>query len=288
MENYNELITKLSNEVISQLREFLPGKTCKFKFGGEATIDKVEGELINNNIIDFIICANEKRYCLRYIFNNGIVKFDEDTTKKLNDIFEKVADIDKVVVESIKYQEQENERLRLEKIKADKLEAEALKRKAKFNSQRDSAIRSAESLPKAKFNLTNDFFVELGYIAKHAKHIYAAMPDYLERWFTSEFGDVERKVVDTSKKTPSGLPPQFALSLKINLDTNDNIPDSLTKRFSTAKVSAKARAIADTSYVFTLCSKYGFKFGTEQDIDEIFNHIPENMLDSFKLGYELA
>jgi len=142
-----------------------------------------------------------------------------------------------------------------------------------------------EQLGNKSLKLTDDFYVGLGYIAKHAKKISAAMPDYLEKWFVKEFGDVERRVVDQTKLTSGGYTMQWALSLKIDLDTNDNIPRSLIRYLSKERKDIKA--IADTEFVFGLMKSTGLQFGKVQDLDAIMNNIPADKLDNFKLGFTI-
>ena len=153
----------------------------------------------------------------------------------------------------------------------------------RLETNKVNQIKNANSLEKSKIsNITNEFYYSLGWLAKHAKKVSAAMPDYLEKWFIKNFGNVEHRAVDQSILSPSGLPSQFALYMKIDLDTNTDIPAYLVSHLG--DVSKDIKPISDTPFVFDLVRDYGFKFGKSQDVNEIEDCIPDNYLDDFRLG----
>lgn len=160
-------------------------------------------------------------------------------------------------------------------------EAEAKKRAKKeeeitkrFNNEL-AKVRSME-----KIDQFNNFFVALGWLAKHGKNLVAAMPDIIEPWFVSQFGDIKRTVVDSKKRTVNGFPMQWALSFALAVDDDTTMPAELFKY-----KSAQKNKIANTEFLYTLLSDYGFKTGVKtQDLEAIRATVPVSDLEAFDFG----
>lgn len=129
--------------------------------------------------------------------------------------------------------------------------------------------------------MRDTFYYNIGWCAKHITTISAAMPDFLESYFVGVFGDVKRRVVDSKKVGPAGYTSQWSLSMTAALDTVDNIPPTLTAYMS----KGKNKVLSKLSFVYMLCEEFGFKFGSEQDIEAIRKEIPEKHLAEFEAGY---
>lgn len=163
-------------------------------------------------------------------------------------------------------------------------EAEAKKRAKKeeeitkrFNNEL-AKVRSME-----KIDQFNNFFVALGWLAKHGKNLVAAMPDIIEPWFVSQFGDIKRTVVDSKKRTVNGFPMQWALSFALAVDDDTTMPAELFQY-----KSAQKNKIANTEFLYTLLSDYGFKTGVKtQDLEAIRATIPASDLEAFDFGASL-
>lgn len=133
-------------------------------------------------------------------------------------------------------------------------------------------------------NFRTDFFTSLGWLASHAKTLTAAMPDVIESWFVSQFGDVKRTVVDSKKRTINGFPMQWAFSLKLAVKNMEMLP----AYFDQYK-SKDGKFLSNTEFLYTLATDYGFEFGVkEQDVDKIKSHIPADYLEYFEAGVKLA
>lgn len=134
-----------------------------------------------------------------------------------------------------------------------------------------------------KIDQFNNFFVALGWLAKHGKNLVAAMPDIIEPWFVSQFGDIKRTVVDSKKRTVNGFPMQWALSFALAVDDDTTMPAELFKY-----KSAQKNKIANTEFLYTLLADYGFKTGVKtQDLEAIRATIPASDLEAFDFGASL-
>lgn len=170
---------------------------------------------------------------------------------------------------------------------AKRKEAEVKEQLKKAEVARQSLINRTDHIADrvAEIKTTDQFYAALGYLVKHAKKVSAAMPDFLDSWFVKEFGDQPHTVVDSNKRTRGGFPMQWALSMEVSLDTNDNMPAFLMTKLS--QQNKEVRAVANTEYIYLLASRFGLKFGKEQDIAAIRACIPADALASFELGYSM-
>lgn len=163
-------------------------------------------------------------------------------------------------------------------------EAEAKKRAKKeeeITKRFNNELVKVKSMGKVEY--FNNFFVALGWLAKHGKNLVAAMPDIIEPWFVSQFGDIKRTVVDSKKRTVNGFPMQWALSFALAVDDDTTMPAELFQY-----KSAQKNKIANTEFLYTLLSDYGFKTGVKtQDLEAIRATIPASDLEAFDFGASL-
>ena len=164
-----------------------------------------------------------------------------------------------------------------------KKQAEADKKAEKqYEATKAKAIQDFETLTKTAMqkNVTNDFYYALGWLAKHAGTVTAALPDYLDPAFTKYFGaDAPHRVVDSKKKGPAGYTSQWTWSFSISLKKPELVPALVAEHLNPA-----GKAVSDTSFVWDLVDNYGFQFGKKQDVDKIRSHVPADCLSSFEAG----
>lgn len=217
-----------------------------------------------------------KSFDLKTIYNNKNVSFEkEDIVVEVLSIITTCEDMRLQQLNQIqlKLKADEDKRLEEEKKKREELKNEARKEKAlaKLNTAKPESLYSITKEPATQLEL-------VGWMAKHVKSIKAAMPDYMESWFVSTFGDVLRTVVDSKKRTTGGFPMQWGLSMAINFDKE--VPD-LLKSKATSQNKCK---IDNLGFVWNLIDNYGFKFGKEQDLDEIMKNLSTDELEAFTKG----
>lgn len=207
------------------------------------------------------------------LYNNELKEVMKNTMTEL----EKVAE----VVYQIRIEEMEKEAevqklIKEAELKAKK-EAEA---QQKLQQKRDKIIHDLNQI-KTTISDNNDFYTDLGWIAKHVGSISAAIPDYLENWFVHRFGsEAPKRVVNSKRKTVGGYSMQWSAGFAISFKKvkEDDIPASLYSQMKNNKIH-------NTSLVFDLIENYGFTFGTKQDIDAIRKCIPFNKKEMFELGF---
>lgn len=211
----------------------------------------------------------------------GLLSFDETDTETLQNLF------DEYLTEWTKLDE-----TRKAEIKA-KREAEIEAREAKKKAQADAKKAEAfeqkkkrdikdfeEKLKLSKpMSLASEFYISLGWLAKHTGTVSAALPDYLESTFVSHFGDVPRRVVDSQKKGPAGWTSQWTSSFALSLKKPDIIPAMFEQYLNPSR-----KALTDTSFVWELVDNYGFKFGKTQDLEAIRSCVPSDYISEFELG----
>jgi len=255
------------------------GETCTF-----ATINNIVVSSVNRKPDVKVLLSNGKQLALFTGLHTGTLTFDAETSDSLlayeAEAIEFTSELHRR--DLINYIEGLN--IARRKAERDKAERQA---KARAEALKQRALRDAGMLD-AALPLTgdNDFYVALGYLAAHTKKISARLPDYLGNWFVKNFGETEKYLVDSSKRTSGGYSMQWSLTFRLTLDTNNNIPVYLQQYLT--QQEKKTKHIAATAFVFSLVRDYGFKFGTKQDIDEILKHIPESQLTAFNLGYTLG
>lgn len=239
-------------------------------------------------------------YYLNLALSCGSITFDDE---KNLEVFNKYYEEIKVLFEERKkvmaeYTREEREREAKEKPEKERLaaiekaEKERLvaieKAKIKAEKRKTLQIAAAKNLQKhSKHHINNEYYYALGWLARHARNFIAAMPDYLEPWFIRQFGDFPHRAVDQTKLSPSGLPSQYALYFKIDLDTNDNLPPYFRNHLG--DVNKDIKPISDTQFIFDIMANEGFVFGRAkyQDLDKVLDNIPEEFLEDFHAGYAI-
>lgn len=204
--------------------------------------------------------------------------FDQEVEKQLTQFLNESQKIlVKATSEAIR-QERKEEAERKEKLKKEKLE-ELIQRKQKqeLENIKDFKITHIENDPDA------NLFYTIGWLAKYTTRITASLPDYLENWFTSryEIDDEDLKVIDSSERTPSGYSEKWGISMSLRFKPKtDNIP-SLVDEVK----AKKSNVVNNVDFVGDLIETYNFKFGKEQDLEEIKKSVPEEYLPAFEEGY---
>lgn len=290
-ENYLEIYDRdfetAKKNFCEDLTNEIKGISVNSKVYGDGTIEAAES--LNNTTyipLDIIITINFtdviKKFCVFTAMHSNFITMADKDFKIFEAVQEELDRFTNKIEDDRHAAFEENRRIFAEKQAAKKKAEHDKRMESKRKSTQASAIRAVEKLKALSPDEVDDFYVCLGWIAKHTKNIEARLPDFLDSWFIKEFGDVQRRVIDSSKITSGGNLPQWTLSIKITIDTNDNMPASLIDMLG--EESKKTRPISRTDYVYTLCKEYGFKFGKEQDLDAILDCIPSDKLDSFNFG----
>lgn len=174
---------------------------------------------------------------------------------------------------------------RQQAIEAKKKADEEKKNEEKYEKQRAKTLKDFETRLQTGSSVspTNEFYYSLGWLAKHAGTISAALPDYLEGVFIQHFGpEAQRRVMDSKKRYPSGWTAQWAWSFTISLKKPKKL--GAIPAFLSDKLNPTSKMVSDTSFVWDLVDNYGFQFGKKQNIDEIRSHVPAGCLASFEAG----
>jgi hypothetical protein len=180
-----------------------------------------------------------------------------------------------------KYNVYKNEQRKLA-LEAEKKAAEEKKAEEKYQKLKAKALKDFNELSNREkvHSEINDFYFSLGWLAKNAGTLSAAMPDYLESAFVKYFGpNTGCRVVDSSKRGPAGYQSQWCISFNLSLKNSDNIPTYLTQY-----LNPKGKALTNTHFLWDLVEDYGFQFGKKQDILNITKTIPAKYIDSFNEG----
>ena len=164
-----------------------------------------------------------------------------------------------------------------------KQKAEAEKKaEEKYQAAKEKALRDFNNIAKTTRpkSSADEFYYSLGWLAKYAGTVAAAMPDYLADAFAKHFGaETPCRVVDSKKVGPSGYTSQWTWSFSVSLKKPERIPATIAQHLNPA-----GKAVTDTTFVWDLVDKYGFKFGKTQDIDKIRGCIPSGYMSSFEAG----
>ena len=173
-------------------------------------------------------------------------------------------------------------RLAYEKSKQDEADKKA---EAKYQATKARLIKEFETMAQTERPLSDidEFYYSLGWMAKNCGAFACNLPDYLLPYFQTQFGtEYEPRVVDSRKKTANGNSMQWTISMtaSIKKKAQGSVPAYLT-----GYLNKTGTSIANTSFIWDLVANYGFKFGKEQDVDQIRPNIPVNQIESFESGY---
>lgn len=128
-----------------------------------------------------------------------------------------------------------------------------------------------------------EYYVALGWLAANIGTISARLPDYLETVFSSHFGsNAPKTLVNTKRKTVSGLKPQWSYAFSASIKNADTAPMWVIKN-----LNANGK-LANTALIWNLIDNHNFQFGRKQNIDEIRKTVPDCMLQWFDAGMSLS
>lgn len=171
-------------------------------------------------------------------------------------------------------QEELAEQRRLEKIRL---------QMQKFEEKKERDLKKLRTLTPEKLNKVlgspDTYYKQLGWIVRHVRRLHAGMPDYMEDWFVSNFGDVDRNVSDSNKKTPGGFISNWALSFTMEFDSEVPYP------LNTKCTGKNKKIISNVRFIWGLLDDHNLKFGRNQDVDEVVKTVPTQYLEQFYEGY---
>lgn len=277
-ENITEAYNNIEAEMVKAFGELAIGAEVISSAYGTGKVESYRGKTLDEMFV-MVQFENEfKCFSVNHIVT--VARFIKFVDSELNDSYNKLLVIHKELSE--KKLAADRLARQLAKEAAEKAEAEK-KAEAKYQQQKEKALKDFDKLvARANVELSDidEFYYALGYIAKHAGTVSAAMPDYLENAFKKHFGsDAPCRVVDSKKKGPAGYTSQWTWSLGISLKKHETVPASLQ-----SKLNPAGKSITDTSFVWDLVENYGFQFGKKQDIDKIKQTVPKKFISSFEAG----
>jgi hypothetical protein len=246
----------LANKIVA-------GKKIEHNKYGKGTVIGVKG--VSKNVSDFsinILFENglEKLMSLNIMLKQNLIQFIDPIDYE--GLMELLSDVDIMCTKQIQRENQELEHKRA--IERQKLEDEKLrlKEEARIKRMEDNFNRDIQG----NIRLSP---LAVEWIANNCSNIIAKLPSDLEKYFIKKFGsDVSYSVIDMNKKTSGGFKMQYTFSFCIHFKSLDNRPAELDRFFTT-----KGNKINNVELVSSLILKYGFKFGKEQDLEEIKKHI---------------
>lgn len=211
----------------------------------------------------------------------NLLTFDETDTETLLNLMDEYLtnwttyDEERKAEQVAKREAEAAKREEAKKAKADEKKAEA------FEKKKEKDIRDFELMVQTRnpLSIASEFYTTLGWLAKHAGTVSAALPDYLEPTFRKHFGDAPCRVVDSQKKGPAGWTSQWTSSFAVSLKKPDSIPAMLEQYLNPAR-----KAVTDSEFVRDLVDNYGFKFGKAQDLEAIRSCVPGTYQTDFEAG----
>jgi hypothetical protein len=280
--NY-ETAEDLRNAINTEFAALAYPYTVKHKIYGEGQLTFVKVPLSGSAIyatVDF--AAGTKTLSLDMAFAKNLLEMPETLTDIL---------LEAQTVYKADFIERENEqrladRLAREQAKEAEKQAKAAKEaEEKYEKIKTKALKDFNNLvdtvvPKST---ADEFYYSLGWLAKHAGTVAAALPDYLESSFIGHFGNTTScRVVDSKKRYPSGWTAQWTWAFTIALKKPKQI--STVPAFLADKLNPSGKAVSDTAFIWDLVDNYGFQFGKTQDLDKIRSHVPSDKLSFFEAG----
>ena len=272
---------------VGELKQTFVGEKATY-MGKDAIFSDLD---VSNSNLGTAVCAEldvageRKRMALGQAVASGTVAVSSELEKGLRefaDVYGRSEASYAAEIEAEGKEAAEKERLRRERREEAKKRIEAEKRYAK---RAESALRKLGALKKEDtsklFEAPSSHYEAIGWMAKHLVSVRATMPDYMEKWFVGKFGDAERHVVDSRKKTSGGFGYQWSLGLKLTFDEEAKGP---LKRRATGE---NKKVIDSVAFVWDLVENYGFRFGKEQDVGRIKAEVPERYLPDFEKGYAM-
>ena len=245
-----------------------------------------------NLFAEFDVDGEVKVCALDLGINSGVIKLEDNVRKVVDEYFEilnKAKEIYATETAEERKIQAEKARIAREKYEAEKARREELKKQIeadkRYAKRVERALNKLSTLKPEKteklFETPTSQYEVIGWMAKHLTSVRAAMPDFMEKWFISKFGDTERYVVDSKKRTANGNPMQWGLSLKLTFNTE------VKGLLETKATSQNKKVIDNVAFVWDLIENYGFQFGKEQNISQIKAEVPEQYLPDFEKGYAM-
>ena len=167
------------------------------------------------------------------------------------------------------------EKARKEQLATEQAEKERLKAMEQRKLANDHLMKKLSALKPDTSD--NNFFVKVGWLAKHCKKITVSMPDALETWFINTVGDMPHSI--STGKTINNNPMKYTLSISATVDDQDNLPI-----YFKDCLNSKGTKIASTELLFSLLKDFGFS-SDKIDPDEIRKYIPTAELANFEKGF---
>lgn len=270
----------LRDAINSDLAALAYPYSVKHRTYGEGQLTFVKAPLTGGSLyatIDFVNGA--KTLALDIVLSNNLLEMPEillDTLLELQTVF-KADFIERENAQRLVYRQEREQKREAEKKAVEEKKAEGAYNKAKAHATKEFEDLIQLVRPKST---VDEFYYTLGYIAKHASTVTAALPDYLEDAFKKHFGsEAPCRVVDSKKKGPAGYTSQWTWSFGISLKKPETVP-----AFLQDKLNPSGKSITDTSFVWDLVDNYGFTFGKKQDVEKIRSHVPTACLESFEAG----
>jgi hypothetical protein len=273
----------LSADLTTELNELINSSiSVVHKKYGEC---KVSGFVVSMNentfniLADFAFADEIKKLALNILLKNGLVQIDDyDSFEVLKNFISSLTDL-QAEVKTI-YRERA-----FAKFEANRQAKELAKQEAKYQAAKEKAIQDFEVMARQDRGIcaSGEFYYNLGWLAKNVGTISAALPDYLLKYFENHFGtEAKPTVVDSKKRTVSGHPMQWALSMKASLHKKsvDTIPPFLKQYLNSA-----GNALTNTEFIWDIVENYGFKFGRSQDLNQIKSSIRPEYIKYFENGY---
>jgi hypothetical protein len=273
----------LSADLTTELNELINSSiSVVHKKYGEC---KVSGFVVSMNentfniLADFAFADEIKKLALNILLKNGLVQIDDyDSFEVLKNFISSLTDL-QAEVKTI-YRERA-----FAKFEANRQAKELAKQEAKYQAAKEKAIQDFEVMARQDRGIcaSGEFYYNLGWLAKNVGIISAALPDYLLKYFENHFGtEAKPTVVDSKKRTVSGHPMQWALSMKASLHKKsvDTIPPFLKQYLNSA-----GNALTNTEFIWDIVENYGFKFGRSQDLNQIKSSIRPEYIKYFENGY---
>lgn len=211
----------------------------------------------------------------------NLLQFNETDSETLSGIYDEYVtnwttyDNERKAEQVAKREAEAAQREEAKKAKANEKKAEAFEKKKEKDIQDfELMVQSGNPL-----SIAAEFYTTLGWLAKHAGTVSAALPDYLEPAFRRHFGNAPCRVVDSQKKGPAGWTSQWKSSFAVSLKKPDSIPAMLEQYLNPAR-----KAVTDSEFVRDLIDNYGFRFGKAQDLEAIRSCVPSTYQTNFELG----
>lgn len=151
----------------------------------------------------------------------------------------------------------------LDKREADKKAAAEAKAKAIADEKLAKSIANVEASLKEGYRKPSQN--DIMWLAQNMNSIEIRLPDKMDSWFVSKFGNLKRTVVSTATKTSGGNEKQWTVGMKLGIKKSSisDLPASLKRMY-------RAGYIRCTAFVWDLIANHGFKVGEKQDLSVIY------------------